>query len=198
MIAWLSGRIVHKGMNAIVLDVNGVGYELHVSLRDLEALPPVQDLATIHVHTHVREDAIQLFGFHDAGAKRLFLELVAISGVGPKIALSALSVYEAAELRAIILDGDITRLTRVSGVGKKTAQRVVLELAEKLRGIDVGGDASVSAGSSGVLEDLRSALAGLGFNAKKVDAVVEEVAPDARDGIAIEELLKRALALLRS
>lgn len=197
MIAWLNGRIAHKGVDALILDVNGVGYALSVSLRALERLPPVGDEAAIHVHTNVREDAIQLFGFHDVGSKRLFTELISISGVGPKIALSALGVYDAEELRGLILDGDITRLTRISGVGKKTAQRVVLELGEKLKGIDVGGGTSQPT-KHVVLDDLHSALTNLGFKPAKADAVLAELAPDAADNATLEDLLKRALALLRS
>lgn len=196
MIAWLRGVVVAKGIDTVVLDVGGVGYELHVSLRALQKLPPVGDAATVHVHTHVREDAIQLFGFTDLGAKRLFTELIGVSGIGPKLALNALSVYPADELREMILAGDLARLTRISGVGKKTAQRVVLELGEKLRGVDIGGGAD--APRSGVLGDLRGALADLGYPPKKADAIIDALGPRAADGATIEELLKEALALLRS
>ena len=198
MIAWLRGRIVAKGIDTVVLDVGGVGYELLVSLRALERLPPAGDDATVHVYTHVREDAIQLFGFGDPGAKRLFTELISISGVGPRIALNALSVYDAGELRSIILEGDLTRLTRVSGVGKKTAQRVILELAEKLKGVDLGGGAGSPSSRGRVLDDLRGALSDLGYTAKKADAIIDALTPKAREGASIEELLKEALALLRS
>ena len=198
MIAWLNGRIAHKGVDALILDVNGVGYELQVSLRALERLPPVGDQAAVHVYTNVREDAIQLYGFHDPGSKRMFTELIGISGVGPKMALSALGVYDAAELRGIILDGDITRLTRISGVGKKTAQRVVLELSQKLKGVDIGGGDVGRNPQVLVLEDLRSALVNLGYSAAKTDGILLELEPAARDNATLEELLKQALALIRA
>lgn len=197
MIAWLRGTIVAKGIDSVVIDVGGVGYELAVSLRALERMSVVGDEAVVHVHTHVREDAFLLFGFTDVGSKRVFTELIGVSGIGPRLALNALSVYTADELRDIILGGDLARLTRISGVGKKTAQRVILELGEKLRGIDVGAGTTPAVGGT-VLQDLRGALSDLGYGAKKAESIIDALAPRARDGAPIEELLKEALALLRS
>lgn len=198
MIGWMRGVIVAKDFDGVVLDVGGVGYELAFSLRDLERMPTVGEALTAHVHTNVREDAILLFGFLDAGARRLFRELTSISGIGPRLALNALSVYDPEELRQIILSGDLNRLTRISGVGKKTAQRVVLELGEKLRGIDIDGAASPADLSHAALRDLTSALENLGYPARTVAGAVDTLAPKAHEGAPLEALLKEALALLRS
>ncbi len=197
MIAWLNGVVRTKGIDSIVLDVNGVGYQLIVSLRTLERMAPVGDECQLSVHTNVREDAIQLFGFLNDGERSVFLQLLSVSGVGPKTALSALSLYPADELRQIVVDGDLTRLCRVSGVGKKTAQRVNLELGEKLMGIDIDGSPAIG-GKSQMLEDLRLALADLGYTTKQAEKLTESLAPKAKRGASLEELLKEALGLVRS
>ncbi len=197
MIAWLNGVVRTKGIDSIVLDVNGVGYQLIVSLRTLERMAPVGDECQLSVHTNVREDAIQLFGFLNDGERSVFLQLLSVSGVGPKTALSALSLYPADELRQIVVDGDLTRLCRVSGVGKKTAQRVILELGEKLMGIDIDGSPAIG-GKSQMLEDLRLALADLGYTTKQAEKLTESLAPKAKRGASLEELLKEALGLVRS
>lgn len=197
MIAWLHGVVRTKGIDSVVLDVNGVGYRLLVSLRTLERMSPVGDQCQLSVHTNVREDAIQLFGFLNDGERSVFLQLLSVSGVGPKTALSALSLYPADELRAIVVDGDLTRLCRVSGVGKKTAQRVILELGEKLMGIDIEGSPPLG-GKFQLLDDLRLALADLGYTSKQAEKLTESLAPKAKQGASLEELLKEALGLVRS
>ncbi|MCB9520451.1 MAG: Holliday junction branch migration protein RuvA [Myxococcales bacterium] len=199
MIAWLHGKVVSKSFESVVVDVGGVGYELLVSLRTLEALPGPGGECTAYVHTHVREDAILLFGFSDAGAKRLFVELTTVNGIGPKIALNALSMFGADELRRTIVEGDHKKLSRISGVGPKTAQRIVLELGQKLRGIDIGGSGTTETAPRGAaVDDLGEALVGLGYSRRDADSVVEKLGPAARDGASLEELLRQALALLRS
>lgn len=201
MIARLRGTVVYKGVDHIILDVQGVGYEASVSLRTLSALPGVNEPATLEVVTHVREDAIQLFGFHSAADKAMFLRLTSVSGIGPKLALNAFNILSAEELQAAILSADLKVLGRISGVGKKVAQRMVLELGEKVRALDLGtrpGAAAGTATPAGVLADLRTALEGLGFAGRAVDATVEQLTPAARDGQPLEALLREALALVRS
>ena len=197
MIAWLAGQVRSKGLDSVVVDVGGVGYQLSVSLRTLERMSPVGEATELSVYTHVREDAIQLFGFSNDGERRIFLELLSVSGVGPKTALSALSLYPVDELRAIVVDGDLTRLCRVSGIGKKTAQRILLELGEKLLGVDVDG-ALGGQTRTALLEDLRLALADLGYTSRQAEKLTESLAPKAREGASLEELLKEALGLVRS
>lgn len=197
MIAWLSGIVRSKGLDSVVVDVSGIGYQLLVSLRTLEGMSPVGQTCELSVYTHVREDALVLFGFQNDGERRIFLELLSVSGVGPKTALSALSLYPADELRSIVVEGDLTRLCRVSGVGKKTAQRLILELAEKLLGVDVeGGSGGLT--QSALLQDLRLALSDLGYNNRQAEKLTESLAPKARAGASLEELLKEALGLVRS
>lgn len=202
MIARLRGVIADKGIDHIIVDVQGVGYEATVSLRTLQALPGVGEEATVHVHTHVREDAIQLFGFHDGADKTMFTRLTSVSGIGPKLAVNAFSIMSAAELQSAIVAGDVKALSRISGVGKKTAQRIVLELAERVKGLDVGGLAfGAGAGTrapQSLLGDLRAALGDLGYAPKQADAVVERLEAPAAEGASLEELLREALAMLRS
>lgn len=199
MIARLRGELIYKGIDSIVIDVGGVGYEATVSLRALQALPPAGDQATVHVVTHVREDALQLFGFQDAADKAMFQRLVSVSGIGPKLAINAFSLMSAEELQAAILAADIKALSGISGVGKKTAQRIVLELGERVRALDLGGGTGAArATPAGVLADLRQALEGLGFGPKQIEPVCDALAGPAGKGVAIEDLLRQALGLLRS
>ena len=201
MIARLSGTIIDKGVDHCILDVHGVGYLVHLPLLDLDRIPTVGDPAEVYVHTHVREDALQLFGFTTRGSRQLFERLIGVSGVGPKLALSALSVLEPAELQQALIAGDARVLGRIPGVGRKTAQRLALELGEKVASLDLGGtgpNTSASSASNAVLDDLALALANLGFAAKQTDRVLDALRPRAADGDDLEALLREALALLRS
>jgi len=201
LIARLTGTIADKGADHCILDVQGVGYLVHLPLLDLERLPPIGDPGEVYVHTHVREDALQLFGFASRGAKQLFERLISVTGVGPKLALSALSVLEPAELQAALIAGDARTLGRIPGVGRKTAQRLALELGEKVAGLDLGGTGaamSASAASNAALDDLALALANLGFATKQTERVLDALRPKAAEGADLEALLREALALLRS
>jgi Holliday junction DNA helicase RuvA len=201
MIARLSGTLVHKGIDHVILDVQGVGYEASVSLRTLTALPGVNEAAVLEIVTHVREDAIQLFGFHNGADKAMFQRLTSVSGIGPKLALNAFNILSAEELQAAIMAADLKVLGRISGVGKKMAQRMVLELGEKVRALDLGarpGSPAPAATPAGVLADLRAALEGLGFGGRAVESAIEQLTPAAREGRELEALLREALALVRS
>lgn len=203
MIGRLRGVIAEKGVSHVIIDVGGVGYEVFVPLRALEALPPVGQSATLAIHTHVREDAIVLFGFPTVGDRKIFERLTSVQGVGPKLALAALGHYSGSELQSAILRGDVKALTRVSGVGPKTAQRVVLELASRIGAIDMGdapagSDAARRSASTGALDDLRTGLIDLGYSLKQADTLCERLRPRAESGLPIEGLLTEALALIRS
>lgn len=202
MIAQLRGVIADKGIDHVILDVQGVGYEATVSLRTLQALPGVGEDATVFVHTHVREDAIQLFGFHDRADKTMFTRLTSVSGIGPKLAVNAFSIMSAGELQSAIVAGDVKALSRISGVGKKTAQRIVLELAERVKGLDVGGiSGSTKTGppaAISLLGDLRAALGDLGYSPRQAEAVLDQLEPQAKAGASLEEMLRQALSMLRS
>ncbi len=180
MIAFLRGRLLEKHPNRLVVDVQGVGYEVHVPLSTFYRMPEAGGEVSVRVHTHVRDDAILLFGFANQLELQIFERLIAINGVGPKLALAVLSGIEAGELSVAVQRGDIARLTAIPGVGKKTAERIQLELKDRLP-VAIAAEAQLPAGS-GTVNDLRadllSALLNLGYHralAKKaVDAAVKE------------------------
>ena len=174
MIATLSGILQHKTPASVILDVQGVGYEVQLSSRTYDKLPLAGGKAFLHIHTNVREDAITLYGFTDMEQKQLFLLLTGVSGVGPKLALSILSGIEAAELCNAVKLKDMSRLTALSGVGKKTAQRLCMELADKVDGLvgeqAAGRESATGQGESApprsegfAMQDAASALVNLGY-----------------------------------
>ena len=194
MIAFLRGRVLDKHPNRIVVDVNGVGYELHVPLSTYYDVGDAGTEISLRVHTHVREDALQLFGFLTSLEQQLFERLIAISGIGPKLAIAVLSGIESRELVASVRRADVARLTRIPGIGKKTAERIVLELKDRLADVapaDAG--ATVEAASVDRLrDDLVSALENLGYHRPLAEKAAD--AARARDGSAeFEDALKSAL-----
>jgi Holliday junction DNA helicase RuvA len=195
VIARLTGTIVEKADDHAILDVNGVGYRVLCSAVSLGTLPPVGDHATIRIHTYVREDAFQLFGFASEEEETVFHELVSVKNVGPRAAQNILSGIEARDLARAIADGDVARLTKVPGVGKKTAERLVVELKEKLVAI-ARAAAPKAASGSGPFDQLEQALLGLGFKPGQATAAVDSLR-DRAQGKRVDELLREALQLLR-
>lgn len=195
MISRLTGVVAEKGADHVVLDVNGVGYRVQLSAVSLSALPASGERASVRTHTHVREDALQLYGFASEEEESVFLELIAVKNVGPKAALNILSGIEARELARAVADGDVARLTKVPGVGKKTAERLVVELREKLVAL-ARAAAPKAAPAGGALEQLEQALLGLGFKPAQAGAAVDAVREDAA-GKSVDDLLREALRLLR-
>lgn len=164
MIAQLSGTLVHKSPQYLIIDVGGVGYRVTVSLNSFSGLPDVGTQVTIHTHTHLREDQISLFGFVTLEEKSIFQKLIAISGVGPKIALTILSGIPAIELAEAIGREDCLRLQSVPGVGKKTAERIIIELKDKLaRDYPSAETATTAPGARRLYDDVLSALMNLGY-----------------------------------
>jgi Holliday junction DNA helicase RuvA len=161
MIAHLRGRILTKRPNQAVVDVNGVGYEVAISIPTFSELPNAGGDVSLHIHTHVREDALALYGFLRAQEKELFERLIAVSGIGPKLAITVLSGMQAEKMVAAIRGNDIAALTKIPGIGKKTAERMVLELRDKLDSFGVA--AAVVSKHSPVEEDVLSALTNLGY-----------------------------------
>jgi len=194
MIAFLRGRVLDKHPNRIVMDVNGVGYELYVPLSTFYDVGDVGADLALRVHTHVREDALQLFGFLTALEQQLFERLIAISGIGPKLAIAVLSGIESRELVASVRRADVARLTRIPGIGKKTAERIVLELKDRLADVaSADAGATMEAASVDRLrDDLVSALENLGYHRPLAEKAAD--AARARDGsAAFEDALKSAL-----
>lgn len=171
MIAHLSGTVLERQPGRIVLDVQGVGYEIQVSIATYSALPAAGARADLRVYTQVRDDAIQLFGFAHAREKTVFERLITVSGIGPKLALSILSGIALDDLVAAIRTSDHARLTRIPGVGKKTAERIVVELRDKLEAAPEGS-AAAPAAEAGAAADVLSALVNLGYAAPLAEKAV--------------------------
>jgi holliday junction DNA helicase RuvA len=198
VIARLRGQILYKIPNYVVIECGGVGYELAISVATYTELRDVGAEAVLHVHTHVREDALQLFGFHEVTEKRLFEKLLTISGIGPKLAITVLSGISAERLVGAIRSGDHATLTRIPGIGKKTAERVVLELKDKLddmAGYSRAEDAKPSLGT--VAEDVLSALVNLGYARPVAQKAVETAAKDASVAGDFERLFRAAMSAVR-
>ncbi len=200
MIAALSGTLVSKTPQSLVVDVHGVGYEIFTSLQTYYRLPEPKETVHFHVHTHVREDALHLYGFLAKDEKTAFLLLLSVSGVGPRLALALLSGLTVRELASAICSGDATRLCAVPGVGSKTAARLILELKEKasvLASSDVA-EQGPREGGSGTTDDALSALVNLGYHPAAAKDTIRRIAQSTPPGrtLTVEELLREALRSL--
>ena len=198
MIAFVQGELREKGVGEVVVDVQGVGYRLFVSLLALLRLPPEGQRVELRVRTVVREDALDLYGFSTREEEALFLLLTSVSQVGPKLALNVLSGMEVQELAVAIAQGEVARLTKIHGIGKKTAERLVLELRDKVKPLAGGAAAPALTGPAGVLQDLVSALVNLGYKSAQAEQVAERVGPKLGEGAPLDALLREALRELRS
>jgi Holliday junction DNA helicase RuvA len=195
VIARLSGRLAEKGDGEVIVDVGGVGYRVHVSAASLASLPARGEPASLRIHTHVREDALDLYGFATEEEELVFRELIGVKNVGPRAAQNILSGIEAKELAAAVAHGDVARLTKVPGVGKKTAERLVVELRERLL-VLAQAAAPATRPVGGVLEQLERALVGLGYRPQQAQEAVEAMRERA-EGRPVDDLLREALQLLR-
>ena len=190
MIAYLKGVIASTDSYGILLDVGGVGYEIAMSTKALAGLPAVGSAALIWTYMQVKDDGVSLFGFNERVEKELFLRLIGVSGIGPKMALAALSTYSASQLSSIIAEGDVAAISRVSGIGKKTAQRVVLELQGILKA-DNDAVAPYGAEMPSAVSDASQALQAMGFSTDEVARALKNVSAEGKDASAvIREALK--------
>lgn len=194
MIALLRGRVLEKQPTRIIVDVSGVGYDLAVPLSTFYVAGDAGADITLRVHTHVREDQLALFGFATSLELTVFERLIAISGVGPKLALAVLSGIEPRELISAVQRGDHPRLTRIPGVGKKTAERIVIELRDRLpKAVEhAGTGAAAPAPGDALRDDLASALNNLGYHPQAIDRVLEKLLNDA-EAPRFEDILRSAL-----
>lgn len=196
MITFLRGVLVEKQPTGIVLDVGGVGYEVAIPLSSYDRLPSTGQEVRILTVDHVREDAHLLYGFMTEAERALYIQLISITGIGPKLALSALSGLSVRDLKAAVVEGDLKRICTISGVGKKMAERIVVELRHKLSAAEsleavAGGDA---AAERGALRDAMLALVALGYkqeDARKMVLRVQQDNPDVND---VERIIKIALS----
>jgi Holliday junction DNA helicase RuvA len=199
MIAHLRGTLLEKHPNLVIVDTGGVGYEITIPVSAYSSLPETGSEVQLHIHTHVREDALSLFGFVSAADKALFEKLITVSGIGPKLAVTALGGLTAPDLAAAIREGSIELLVRIPGVGKKTAERMVLELRDKLDllpGIARAAAASAKSAFNSTEEDVISALANFGVSRASAEVAVTK-ARSASEGNDFDGLFRRALKLVR-
>src|SRR5437588_8644747 len=203
MIGYLRGKLVDKRPNQVLVDVNGVGYLVSIPLSTFYTLGELHEDVTLLVHTHLREDSIALYGFLTAREKQFFELLISASGVGPSLALKILSGMSVDELLPAIRAGDLVRLTRIPGVGRKTAERIVVELRDKLAAMQPQQPERVPAAGRTQLEsDVVSALLNLGYDRRAAEKALEEVSANGRNAAAGESAKQSPLesfeALLRA
>lgn len=199
MIGQLRGLLLAKKPNQVLLDVQGVGYEVHIPLTSFYELPAEGNEVLLRIHTHVREDALLLFGFISQKEKDLFLKLISISGIGPKLAISILSGGRVDELALAVANGNLARLTTIPGVGRKTAERVILELKGQIAPFLASGEVeSRQAGPARdrLEEDILSALVNLGYPKSGAEKALAAVTSGPECERTFEELLRRTLRQL--
>ena len=193
MIAHLRGRLIAKHPNQAIVETGGVGYDIVISVPTFSELPGIGGEVALHIHTHVREDQIALFGFVRPEEKHLFEKLLSVSGIGPKLAITILSGMTAPDMAAAIKGNDVAKLTRIPGIGKKTAERMVLELRDKLK--DFGATPSAPPASP-VEEDVLSALINLGYQRPAAERALSVAARNGDAAGSFDALFKQALAAL--
>ena len=192
MIGYLRGKVVKKQPDKVILDVQGVGYSVGIPLSTFLRLGDTGQDVELYIYTHVTDSSLALFGFSEEADKELFLKLISISGIGPKIALNILSGIEVSDLEDAIRQSDIARISQVPGIGKKTAMRIALELQEKL----IEKEKVLLAGQTREKEDLMSALMNMGFKHKEVEKIVDATLRDLGRDAGFEVLLRESLKQL--
>jgi Holliday junction DNA helicase RuvA len=194
MIAHLRGLLLSKRPNQAVVETAGVGYEVNISVPTFAEMPASGSEVALHIHTHVREDALTLYGFLRITEKQLFEKLITVSGIGPKLAITILSGMPANEMAGAIRGNDVARLTRIPGIGKKTAERMVLELRDKLPEVAGSSTPAVPA-LNAVEEDVLSALVNLGYQRAAAERALASAARNGQGG-TFDVLFRQALAAL--
>jgi len=192
MIAYLKGILIQKTTSQIILDIGGVGYRAYIPLSTYLKLGDINDVAELHIYTHVTDNSFALFGFYSEKERDLFLKLIKISGIGPKIALNILSGIETSDLEDAIRHSDVTRISLIPGIGKKTAMRIALELQEKL---DLK-EKVLETQSIKEKEELISALMNLGFKRREVEKIVDECLQTFSLDAGFDKLLRESLRKL--
>jgi holliday junction DNA helicase RuvA len=191
MIAHLRGKLIARHPNQVIVDAMGVGYDVTISVPTFSELPPAGGEVSLHIHTHVREDQIALHGFLRPEEKHLFEKLISVSGIGPKLAITILSGMPTNEMTAAIRGNDVARLTKIPGIGRKTAERMVLELRDKLPA--VGTDqVHVVPSLSAVQEDVLSALMNLGYQRASAEKALSTIEKNG----SFDAMFRAALALM--
>ncbi len=199
MIGFLAGKILEKEANTVMVDVGGVGYEVTIPLSTFYELGEVGADIKLRIFTYVREDALQLFGFKTARERDLYLKLISVQGIGAKSGITMLSGMSADEIVAAIRTDNIARLTSIPGVGRKTAERMVIELRDKIGDLAFAASATASAegagGADSVFDDALSALVNLGYQRNAAEKALQQAAKDGTD-LTVQKLLRSALQKL--
>lgn len=200
MIAYLSGKLLEKHTNTAIVDVGGVGYEVSIPLSTFYELGEVGSDVSLRIYTHVREDAIQLFGFKTLRERDLYLRLISVQGIGAKSGITMLSGMSADEIIMAIRTNDLARLTSIPGVGRKTAERLVIELRDKVGELSGDGTALDAASrtalpADAVFEDALSALVNLGYQRAAAEKALNQAAQEGTE-ISVQKLLRRSLQIL--
>ena len=199
MIAHIQGRLHFKSPENLIIDVDGIGYQVHVPLTTFYELPDVGDTVALHIHTHVREDALQLYGFQAQEEKALFVRLMRVAGIGPRLAVNILSGISPAELAECLGQGDLARLISIPGVGRKTAERIMVEMRDKLPALAADRDIALSvksAADEAVMDDAISALVNLGYKKGVARKAIDQAIERLEGEINLESLLKESLRAL--
>ena len=194
MIAHLRGRILEKNPSHVILEAAGVGYEVTISVPSFSGLPAEGAEVSLYIHTHVREDTLALSGFLRREEKQLFERLIGVSGIGPKLAITVLSGIAADALVTALRSNDLTALTRIPGVGKKTAERMVLELRDKLEGLAA---APAPPQTSRMEEDVVSALVNLGYQRTPAEHAVRRALERAGNAASFEQVFRQTMTLMQ-
>jgi len=194
MIAHLRGRILEKHPSHLILEAAGVGYQVTISVPSFSGLPSEGAEVSLYIHTHVREDTLALYGFLRREEKQLFERLIGVSGIGPKLAITVLSGIAADALVSALRGNDITALTRIPGVGKKTAERMMLELRDKLEGLAA---APAPGPAMRVEEDVVSALVNLGYQRTPAEHAAKRAVERAGNGASFEQIFRQTMALMQ-
>ena len=199
MIAHIQGRLQYKSPENLIIDVEGIGYQVYVPLTTFYELPDVGNTVALHIHTHVREDALQLYGFQAPEEKALFVRLMGVAGIGPRLAVNILSGISPAELAECLGQGNLARLISIPGVGRKTAERIMVEMRDKLPALAADRDIALSvksAAEEAVINDAISALVNLGYKKGVARKAIDEAIERLGGEITLESLLKEALRAL--
>jgi Holliday junction DNA helicase RuvA len=197
MIARIRGILSYKSVSHVVVDVHGIGYRIFVPLTTFYELPETGQSVSLNIYTHVKEDALHLFGFHTLEDQSIFQMLISVSGIGPRLSLNILSGIPAREFMQAVTQGNLSRLVAIPGVGKKTAERMVLELKDKFLKMDPGGivgeDAVGREGNETIREDALSALVNLGYKSAMAKKIIDKVVAESSGVLSLDHLLKKAL-----
>ncbi len=200
MIALINGSLIYKSISHVIVEANGIGYQIFIPVTTFYELPDTNQKVTLHIHTHVRQDDISLFGFGTGEEKGVFELMISVSGIGPKLAMNILSGISAEELVRAVSHGNLERLVAIPGVGKKTAERMILELKDKVVKLSTyeaiykdDGDIRVY---DSIIDDVLSALVNLGYKSQRAREVMDKIIKESPETLTLDILLKKALKSL--